>query len=95
MTYKEIDPNFWKPENDGDALEGVFIGAEHQVGENKSELYTLETDGNPIKVWGSTVLDQKMVAIKPGDKVKITYLGKGEGKAGRNPPKLFKVERDE
>lgn len=96
MTYKEIDPSFWKPENDGDSVEGTYIGAEHEVGENKSELYTVEaTDGNPVKVWGSTILDQKMVAIKSGDKIKITYLGKGEAKSGRNAPKLFKVERDE
>ena len=95
MAYTEIDPSFWKPEKEGDCIEGVYIGAEHAVGENKSELYTIESDGKPIKVWGSTVLDQKMVAVKPSDKIKITYLGKGEAKAGRNPPKLFKLERDQ
>ena len=95
MSYKEIDPSFWKAENDGDFIEGIFIGTEHEVGENKSELYTIESDSKPIKVWGSTILDQKMIAIKQGDKIKITYLGKAEAKAGRNPAKLFKVERDE
>jgi len=95
MSYQEIDPSFWKPEKDGDAIEGIFIGTEHDVGENKSELYTIESEGNPIKVWGSTVLDQKMIAIKPADKIKITYQGLGEAKAGRNAPKLFKVERDQ
>ena len=95
MTYTEIDPNFWKPENENDFIEGIFIGKESDVGENKSVLYTIEADSNPIKVWGCTVLDQKMVAIKAGDKVKITYLGLGEAKHGRNAPKLFKVERDQ
>jgi len=95
MAYKEIDPSFWKPEKDGDSVEGVFIATEHDIGENKSALYTLEVDGNPIKIWGSAVLDQKMIAIKPGDKVKITFTGLGEAKAGRNAPKLFKVERDD
>jgi len=58
-------------------------------------LYGLECQGESVSVWGSTVLDQRMMLVKIGDKIKITYKGLSEAKAGRQPAKLFKVEVDE
>lgn len=94
MTYTKVDIGVWKPENKGDSIEGIYTGTESDVGENKSKLYHLEVEDKPYSIWGSAVLDAKMVAVKPGDKIKIEYLGTGEAQKGRNPPKLFEVYID-
>ena len=94
MTFKENEPGFWKPENEGDSIEGVLLKIEDNVGANKSMLYTIEKDGKPTSVWGSTVLDQRMVGIKVGELIRITYKGLGEKVGGKNPAKIFKVEVD-
>lgn len=91
MAYQKVELGTWKPENENDSVEGVFIRAEQDVGENKSNLYHLEVDQRPLAIWGSTVLDIKMTIVKPGDKIKIVYLGKGKAEKGRNAPKLFDV----
>lgn len=93
--YKEINPELWAYEKDGDSIEGVLVAKESEVGENKSWMYNIETSEGQVKnVWGSAVLDSRMKFIKIGDKIKITYKGLGESKAGRNAPKIFKVEVD-
>ena len=57
-------------------------------------MYSIETPEGVKSVWGSAILDTRMTFVKIGEKVKITYKGLGEAKAGRNPPKIFKVEVD-
>lgn len=94
MTYKEIDPNVWKYENEGDFVEGILVQKQDDVGENKSKMYSVDTSEGIINVWGSVVLDGRMALVKVGDKIKITYKGLGEAKSGRNAPKIFKVEVD-
>ena len=91
MTYQKIEVGTWKPEVANEAIEGVFIEAESDVGENKSRLYHLDVAGKSTGIWGSTVLDTKMSVVKPGDKIKIVFLGKGKAEKGRNAPKLFDV----
>lgn len=94
MAYREIDPQIWTYENDGDFIEGVVVSIKKDVGENDSMLYNLETSEGVKNVWGSAILDSRMAFVKIGDKIKITYKGLGEKKAGKNPPKIFKVEVD-
>ena len=94
MVFEKIETDVWKPENTNDEIIGVLIKSDDKVGANQSMLYNLEVDTKPVSVWGSTVLDQKMMAIKPGDKIKIVYLGKGAASFGKNPPKLFDVYID-
>ena len=94
MPYQEVNPGMWIPEEAEDAIEGIFINAEHDVGANKSMLYTIDVNKVPTGVWGSAILDQRMAAIQPGEKVKITFKGLGEKKSGHNAPKIFKVEVD-
>ncbi len=96
MTYKEVsDPLVWNYENDGDFIEGVLVNKQDQVGPNNSWMYTIETSEGVKSVWGATILDSRMVAIKIGSKIKITYKGLGEAKSGHKAPKVFKVEIDE
>jgi len=94
MTYQEINPEVWTYEKDGDFIEGVVLNKEANVGENKSWLYSIGIPTGVKSVWGTAILDSRMSLVKIGDKVKITYKGLGEAKAGRSPPKIFKVEVD-
>jgi len=94
MTYKEINPEMWVYDKDGDFIEGILVKKEDEVGENKSWLYSIETPEGVKNVWGSAVLDTRMAFVKVGSKIKITFKGLGESKAGRNAPKIFKVEVD-
>lgn len=63
---------------------GRYIRKQSDVGRNKSNIYTLETDSGPVGVWGSTVLDTKFESIKLNWLVRIEYLGKMAGKNGAN-----------
>ena len=92
---KEINPELWTYEKDGDFIEGLVVSKEPDVGENKSWMYNLQTPEGVKNVWGSAILDSRMKFVKVGDKIKITYKGLGEAKSGRSPPKIFKVEVDE
>lgn len=94
MAYEEIEPGIWTYDKDGDFIEGFLVDKKKDVGENKASLYGLQTADGVINVWGSAILDSRMDFVKIGDKVKITYKGLGEAKAGRNAPKIFKVEVD-
>jgi len=95
MVFKEVNPNAWIYEKDGDSIEGVLINVESDVGVNKSMIYSLETSpGVFVSVWGSVILDQRMTLVKVGQKVRITFKGLSEKKAGKNPAKIFKVEVD-
>ncbi len=98
MVYEEVNPEIWTPKEDGDFIEGVLINTEKDIGENKSNMYTIESqieNKSVMKnVWGSTILDYRMTLISIGSKIKITYKGLGEKKGGKNPPKIFKVEVD-
>jgi predicted methyltransferase len=95
MTYKEINPENWTYEKENDFIEGVLVKKQEDVGLNKSMLYSIETPTGVKNVWGATILDERMAFTKVGDKIKITYKGLSEKKAGKNPAKIFKVEKDE
>lgn len=94
MTFEKVEIDTWKPQEANQELEGIFVKYESEVGTNKSMLYNMDVKGKPISVWGSAILDTKMVAVKPGDLIKIIYLGKGEAKGGHNAPKLYDVYID-
>lgn len=94
MAYEEVNPTEWKFEKDGDFIEGFLVDKKDDIGTNKSKMYSLETADGVKNVWGSAILDSRMTFVKIGDKIKITYKGLGEAKAGHNAPKIFKVEVD-
>jgi len=95
MAFEKVEIDTWKPQEANDEIVGILMGAESEVGVNKSMLYSMDVEGKPVSVWGSTVLDPKMNAVKPGDLIKIVFTGKGEAKGGHNAPKLFDVYIDQ
>lgn len=96
MVFKEVNPETWKPEKEGDFIEGILVTKQDNIGENKSKIYSLEiSPAKFISVWGCTILDQRMEYVKEGSKIRITYKGLSEQTSkGKNPAKIFKVEVD-
>jgi hypothetical protein len=95
MQYKESTGNTWKPEKKEDFVEGLYVNKETNVGVNHSNIYYIERLDNheAIQLWGTTLLDQRMMPVKIGQQVKITYKGLGEkGKGGKQAPHIWKVE---
>lgn len=85
-------------EKKGDAVFGVYVKHEENVGPNKSRLYQLQCptgDGKTldISVWGSTGIDNKFDSafppIQPGDRLGFVYLGEKKTARNQNPLKLF------
>ena len=96
MVYKEVGkelPEVWKPEKEGDFIEGIYAQKKENVGANHSNLYHIDVDGVLRSIWGSKVLDDKMCYISIGDKIKITYQGKEKGK--EQDYHKYLVEKDE
>lgn len=94
IVFKEVGtelPEIWSPEKKDDSIEGIYVKTKSNVGINKANLYILDVDGVIRSMWGSTVLDDKMVHVSEGDKIKITYLGKDKEKNYHK----YKVEKDE
>lgn len=63
-------------------IEGKLVKTETEVGPNKSKMYTFDTDDGQVKVWGSTVLDDKLMGVPQGTYVKVEYEGKLKSKKG-------------
>lgn len=85
-------PNLWEPEAIGETLQGIYIELEENVGQFKSNLYTIKTLEGEMKIWGSKVLDELMRKVDLGIEVRITYNGKQPSKTGKKPWKDYKVE---
>jgi hypothetical protein len=86
--------NFWKPQQEGDSIEGYLIDIQHNQGvQKKSTIYTLHTSSGQKNVWGCYIIDQALANVKLGTKVKIVYGGKGKTKRG-TPLNIYDVYID-
>lgn len=93
VEYEKIEPNVWKPTEDGEQLEGKLVSREENVGPNDSTMYFILTDKEEVRVWGTTVLNSKMKFVEVGDMVRITYKGSQKNPHGQ-PTKIFEVEKE-
>lgn len=77
--------------------EGVVIGQllgtrSIDVEGRSTTIHDLMTDDGMVGVWGSTVLDRKLLGLN-GQMVRIEFQGLGESSGkGKNAPKLFDVQ---
>lgn len=82
-VWKEItvdtNSDVWDKEK---PIEGTLTKTEHDIGPNKSNMYTIKTEEGEVKVWGSTVLDDKLLGVPQGSYVKLEYEGKLKSKKG-------------
>lgn len=92
--WKAVEPDVWKPENDGDSVEGVYINVKEGIGmdEKEGRAYYLDTKDGIKMVWGTTVLNSRMSLVEVGKQVRITFKGTETNKKGQ-PLKIFKVEQ--
>ena len=86
-----IEPNSWKPEKEGDSVEGVLVHKKERDGELSPQFFLETENEGQVLVWGSAIITQRMEYIKIGEKVRVTYLEMSKNKKGQ-PLKLFKVE---
>lgn len=85
--YEAIEPNIWKPQDDGDYIEGILIAKK----EGKfGHVYCFEWKEKQFVVFGSTIMDDRMNYVNPGDQVKIEFKGVTKNSKGQNT-KIFKV----
>jgi len=99
MAYREIksenNVEFWKPENEGDVLEGevVAVWPENTFG---LQLDIKNHEGIVVKTPSHRALQAKLANIAKGDKVRIVYEEEVPSKkAGNNPTKIYTVYVDE
>ena len=92
--WKEINPLSWKPENTGDIIEGVLLSKTPSKNYD-NQVYEIETaNGEQKRVFGTTVLDNRMTFVNVGDNVRITYKGTEKNKKDQDV-KIFKVEKQD
>ena len=89
--YVDIEPEVWKPVNPGDFTEGEFIKTNEKVGSHDSKMHCFRgDDGKEFTVWGSTLIDDRMDYVKPGDFVRIIYKETTQNQKGQ-PLKIYKI----
>ena len=90
--WSTVEPGVWKPEKDGDSIEGKLVTKKRDIGINNSKAYYIEkADGTTWMCWGSTVLDDRMEFVDVNEMVRITYKGTQPNSRGQDT-KIFKVE---
>jgi hypothetical protein len=83
-NVRDNDDTIWDKEADP-VIMGALVKIEHQVGPNESTLYTVKKDdGELVKIWGSTVLDDRFLGLPEGSYVKVSYEGLKKGKNGKS-----------
>ena len=83
--WVKVEPNVWKPEQDGDEISGVLVLIEEGKGKYNSRIYHIETEASKqLVVYGTTVLDDEMKYFKAGDLIKIIYKGKRKTEDGKS-----------
>ncbi len=93
MAYKEVlGANLWQYEKEGDSIEGEFV--KKTPGQFGDDFVIKTKSGEEFKIFGSIVLRTKFEDVKPGQKVRITYMGEVKAGSGKTY-KDFKVEVEE
>jgi len=74
--WNKVEAEFWEPTVAGDHIQGVYLDMKKNVGKHNANLYVLKQEsGKLINAFGSTVLDDLMIAIEKGQQIKIVYNG--------------------
>lgn len=89
MEYEEIKPSVGSLKNVGDQVEGILISKEPSKKYGNME-YWIENKEGHRKIFGTTVLDERMKFVNVGDYVKIEFTAIEKNKKGQDT-KIFKV----
>lgn len=92
-AFKAFEKEFWKPEEAGDFLQGVYLGSYpgpkykvHLIGKSDAKGRLMK-----VRINGSTTLTRDMERGTPGTPVRIEYQGETKTEAGMRL-KLFEVK---
>lgn len=92
---QESDRNFWKPEEDGNVIEGEVIVIDDS-GEFGKQYHIKNSDDVVIVTPAHKVLQSRMIKAVIGTKVKIEFTGEELPKIkGNNPTRMYNVYFDE
>src|SRR5262245_19395754 len=83
---EQSETTFWKPQKEGDGIEGEIVKILRDAGKYHSDFYHVKTDdGIQIVAGGSTVLGQRLNdhQLEVGDRVGILFLGEETSKGGQ------------
>ena len=87
-------PASWDPQ-DGDQIIGILVRKQEKVGKYSSNAYRLRKldSGEVITVWGSKIIDEKLVEqdAQIGDTVGIKFLGERTAQDEKTKYKDFTV----
>ena len=73
--WVSVEPEIWKPEKEGDSVEGVLILKREKSGKFNKESYYIENKDRSYLVFGTTVLENRMRLVNVGDVVRIVFEG--------------------
>lgn len=90
--FTEVKQDVFKFENKGDSIQGKLL-SKKESGEFDNYDYQIQSKDKTIhKVYGSVILDSKMVDVEINSIVNIEFTGLQESKKeGHQPTKLFTV----
>ena len=81
----------WKPQVEGEFLEGIYREKRQGVGNWGKEAYYIQSGQQVYLRFATVELKEKMKSVEPGSIVRITYRGLMETEAGMQS-KLWDVE---
>ena len=83
VQWQKVEPTAWKPESEGDSIEGVLV-SKQEAGVNIGARYFVQDASDNVRfLWGSAILDQRMEHIHVGDVARIEFDGKTTNKKGQ------------
>jgi hypothetical protein len=89
---KDVEGEAVRWEKAGQELMGKFIEARTGVGKNKTILYFFEVEpGKNAAVWGTALLDSRLVQLRKGQLVRIVFKGKETSKKTGRTYQNFEV----
>jgi len=95
MAYQKIEPKNWKPETQGDCIEGTLTAKAPSLRYPETQQYGLLTiKGENFTIFGSTILDDRMEHVNVGNKIKMVFNGLIKNKKGQDT-KTFDVFVDD
>jgi hypothetical protein len=90
--FRDTEADFWKPEQEGEELRGVYLGTEQGPKYKIHHFGRLDpSTGKPVavRVNGSTILTRELAKVDVNSGVVIRYEGEGKTDAGNKLQKFI------
>jgi hypothetical protein len=88
--WVSTEPQVWKEEQEGDAIEGKLVEKRENGGKYGNASYLIENDEGVHVIFGTTVLESRMRAAEIGDMIRIVFKGIEKNKRNEDI-KIFEV----